>query len=419
MKWLKSFDKTFWFIEIFVHAELIFVLQATAVLIVLKQNSLLVSLFLLCFLAHTYCYVWRKIIPNFFVFVFVTAGFISVLYGLYQIGTIPGIWLVLSILIMIESFILRFSKSLMELERPGFFQIGILCFNYFLSIILKAIVLGRVVFVLTAITLLFKCVYDGMCSTQAFIQQQRHTAFVPVKQIKQINKMLLALYISCTVAAMSIFSLLPLNGVVEKLGAGLLFVLRSVLGILFHNTKESPVTTESGGDGISLDALGTGDETAPIWEYLNQILQVIGIFLLICMILAFLVFCLYQWYQNFYQKKGLDSDRSEFISPFEKGRLNRKKSPKRSIFFRSNPKEKIRRFYRGRIRVSLGSGRQIPMSSTPKEQGEMAEFPKDENTNELLSFYYLARYGDSTCTKEDVKRMKELCQISKQRRRDR
>ena len=153
--------------------------------------------------------------------------------------------------------------------------------------------------------------------------------------------------------------------------------------------------------------LEPGGEPSPfltaMWSILEKILTLAVILGAVAALCAFL-FWLYKKYNSQVPDNG---DILEKLETPEKETRERMK--KKGIFVPDflksrTPKARIRKAYRRKIEAA---GKPSAFAS-PKELEDQAGIPQGEKREEFHRLYEKARYGNSSCTQEEAKRMREL-----------
>lgn len=211
-----------------------------------------------------------------------------------------------------------------------------------------------------------------------------------------------------TVLTVGCMGLLPFLGIDRGILA-VLDLIRRFLAMLFSGEREEvePEELLSGERAAQPMILEPGGEPSPfltaMWSILEKILTLAVILGAVAALCAFL-FWLYKKYNSQVPDNG---DILEKLETPEKETRERMK--KKGIFVPDflksrTPKARIRKAYRRKIEAA---GKPSAFAS-PKELEDQAGIPQGEKREEFHRLYEKARYGNSSCTQEEAKRMREL-----------
>lgn len=182
---------------------------------------------------------------------------------------------------------------------------------------------------------------------------------------------------------------------------------------LFPKSSDTPAPEGSSEITITtMDGVGMleADETFWLWnvlEYVLEILFIIGIVFALVKCFIFLVKFIKSKMENLPSKEHSTSD-EVVIDIREKCDIAKDNAGKISLpFLHLNPKERIRHMYKKRI---FASRSEFPQENehalnryTARESGRILK------REELAIIYEKARYSDSECDGEDLKRMRNAC----------
>ncbi len=248
-----------------------------------------------------------------------------------------------------------------------------------------------------------------------YMQMYEKTANRSGHHLASTSHLLILSFVSVCMVIMLAFSRISLQGLGRLLIRIISWILRFLFS-LFHASPEEPEETQFDYDSPMItDGSGAENVFFQILDTLLKIAVVLGI-------IAVIFYGLYRIYQMFYRKKKVhESDRVEFISPFDRKSQIKKEGHKNRVIwqrirFGQTNSEKIRKLFYKAI-ISHAKPDQITDNLIPEQLTKYALKPQhllSENTAdakkewELTALYEKARYGREGCSKEEVQRVKEL-----------
>lgn len=227
----------------------------------------------------------------------------------------------------------------------------------------------------------------------------------PKRGIAYGNRLMLIFLTGLTVGCMGILPFLEIDrGILAVLE-----LLRRILAMLLSGEGEAPEPEELPQEdmGAQPPFLGAGEEPSSlltaIWEVLEKIFTAALVLAVLAGICAFL-YWLYRKYNSRTEENGdilesLDVSRREKTEKLGKSRM-----PGRGFFRGRMPEARIRKSYRQRI---LREGKPSAVS-TPMELEEAAGLSEGKEREEFHNLYEKARYGNTPCSQEEARRMREL-----------
>ena len=202
--------------------------------------------------------------------------------------------------------------------------------------------------------------------------------------------------------------LLPFLGIDRGILA-VLDLIRRFLAMLLSGAGEETEPEEFPAEESAAQpmVLEPGGEPSPflaiLWEILEKILilaVVLGTAAAVC---AFL-FWLYKKYNSQVLDNGDILEKLETPKKETTERLKKKGIFVPDFLKARTPKTRIRRAYKRKIEAA---GKPSVFAS-PRELEDQAGIPLGEKREEFHRLYEKARYGNSSCTQEEAKRMREL-----------
>lgn len=322
----------------------------------------------------------------------------------YPFRVLIGVTVVLQ---CIYSIMARFAQSREDMETPQKVHLGLIIVLYVWAWIIDYTHLMEQSLALSLIGIVLYFVYWRLKAMYEFTERNRELSYFPERYMKLVSRtalgvytvlMMLFMYLAAQAARIPALNSLAdrtayaFRGLLSRTGA----VPETVSQRLYRRRYSRifrPVTKVGPSSGTT------------IWDVLLEILYTLPLILIAVFVLWLLLRYLLKVYHRFNGKEN--DDRREFINPLER----RERGPgiraaDRYAAAVGAPSQRIRRIYRKRILSGLSKGQRLKASLTPKEQ--VREAALSEGARELLSLYEKARYGPEECSKEDVKRMKEL-----------
>lgn len=246
-----------------------------------------------------------------------------------------------------------------------------------------------------------------------YIRNNSETKNIPYQQIRNTNNNIILFLGSSMVLSMIMFYRLPLNPLLAGVGRALVRMIGYLFSFIsFSETSQEEAPTQEN------EMFSPYFEPSPILEIIKRIIEVLMFVATVAVILAVIVFLLYKFYGLFYKaKKQNTNDVIEFISPFTKKESVKRESG-RSFFqkFKRSNNGLIRKYFYKEVTSSLKDNEALPQHLTPLELTEFIKLKGIGNDSDIaaqkrdqLAYYYdKARYSNEECSKEEVKKVKEL-----------
>lgn len=244
----------------------------------------------------------------------------------------------------------------------------------------------------------------------AHIEENKRT--IPYRRITGTYHMLLGIFSLAAIAVMFIARFLPLGSVLGTLGDAALTALRFLVKLFSRDKKEIPeeeLTTEATTRATqAAQTMIPKGNTEPwwIWEFLQEVLFIVGKIAIVVGIAAGIAYAIYQIYKYFYAKNMAATDKTEsllFADTSE--RFKRQEATFHNLLRRFFPRTHSERIRRDFTRLVETQNTDINPTHTPRE---LLKQPDKTEAEALASLYSQARYSDKECTKEDSDRFKTL-----------
>lgn len=243
---------------------------------------------------------------------------------------------------------------------------------------------------------------------QRFLTDNQRVYSLPKKKIAATGALYLTSFMAAVIIGMAVVRELYSGTLFAKVKAMFVYLLGLLLGALFESDglgRDELLMQDS-------DILGAMNQVAKKadspWENLINSIQTVliiaGIIFLVVLCIALIVNYVKQLFNrtdfHIREAQGREvQDREETI---------RDQRTRREKFLDFSPAAKIRRTYRRCIKRHKRAGQTVPEWMTPAEIESMVLLPEKERYLELHEIYEKARYSESGCTEEDVKRIKTL-----------
>jgi hypothetical protein len=247
-----------------------------------------------------------------------------------------------------------------------------------------------------------------------YFHNHAENKYIPYQQIKNSNNVLVLFLGLLTLLVISISSGLPLTNPLIQVGKAFLRLLFKLL------IRDDPP------DMVPSSEPETGQfppiESSEILGVIFKIVEWLFLILLAVAMITFISYSIYkicrQIYQHYYKKSDNKVlDQVEVLSPFSKNKAS-KNVPyelSKKQFGHSN-NAKIRRLFYKAISTSVKDEAKLQRDLTPSDLAEMVKLSSksiDPETssdyrNLITKYYEKARYSNVDCSKDEVKRMKQL-----------
>lgn len=240
-----------------------------------------------------------------------------------------------------------------------------------------------------------------------FLSMHPATDQIPKAQMKLVNGVYLAVFLSVTGAAMAALSMVSLDWLLDGLLSVLRAVLRLIARLLPENGQE-PVSEPAAASAPMVPPF-MGEEMAEpslLAKILDVLLQVFGAVILV-ILAVYLLRRLFLLLIRFLKPRE-DGDEMEFIKPeVIFGRIEPGRERGTPLWRDFSVEGRIRRAYKKEILRRLKRGERISQAETPKELENKTDFPEDPSSCEIYhQIYEKARYGKG-CGKEELELLKK------------
>jgi len=264
------------------------------------------------------------------------------------------------------------------------------------------------------LVILIRFANDYIINYIAFLEEVRDASEVPMGQISSTSSWLLALFFTLASLLMTLSCFLPLNHLLPVVGnyllTGIKFLLR-LIGRLFGNHREDAGAFEPESTEPNLSGLApAGGETSPFWELMEKVIMVVLLAGAVIGGIALLLYAILQLVKAFYNRTALQTDKVEFLNPFDRAEKLERTQTTDSFWervFGTSPEQRIRKFWYRTIRHRVPSA-SAPMTPTELVDHMTRDQEEQAQAAELNLFYEQARYSNHPSTKEDAAAAKQL-----------
>jgi hypothetical protein len=407
MKRVKLLSLFFCAVEVCFQFVLFYLIQALFWYRMFREDSLNIRNAAVLLLTALLFYVIRRVsvlVWQFFLGQGLALALLVCLLPPYPFRVLIGVTTVLQ---CIYSIMARFAQSRENMETPQKVHLGLMIVLYVWAWIIDYTHLMEQSLALSLAGIVLYFVYWRLKSMYEFTERNRELSYFPERYMKLVSRTALGVYTVLMMFFMYLIAQTARIPVFDSLADRTASAFRGLLSRMsavpemasqrLYRRRYSrifrPVTKVGPSSGTTL------------WDVLLEILYTLPLILIAVFVLWLLLRYLLKVYHRFNGREN--DDRREFINPLER----REQGPgiraaDRYAAAGGAPSQRIRRIYRKRILSGLSKGQRLKASLTPKEQ--VREAALSEGARELLSLYEKARYGPEECSKEDVKRMKEL-----------
>jgi hypothetical protein len=241
----------------------------------------------------------------------------------------------------------------------------------------------------------------------------------PTGRIRRFNYFLLAGFTGLLAVVLLLSPWMRLQDLLPWLGQALLIGLRLLLvwlGSLFTqgNPQQPQETTPAPTKPESNGLPGQAGEPPQWLVILQEIMIYVLLAGVIILLVILLLMYLYSIYRKFYENRPGGTDVRESLLPGFASQIRERLSRTQNRLarqFGQTPEQRIRRSYYRLIARLIKQGLAIGQNLTPRQIADRAAPPEASNFDELTGLYEKARYGSGICTKEDARRMLELCRL--------
>lgn len=232
---------------------------------------------------------------------------------------------------------------------------------------------------------------------------------LPQKKIRKIGSLYFGGFLMAVGVGVAVIHELYSGTLLAKLKAMIFYVLEKLFGQIFDS------------DGLGRDEfiiqqkdslLGTMNQIAKKpespFEQLIETVQSILIVVGIVMILAVLVTAIIASIRRKIQGVRVDHESDGPVELADSEESLGKRSEQRDHPLDFSPTARIRKIYRKTINHHRRRGQRILDWMTPKEAEQFVGVPEDQPHQELHAMYQKARYSETGCSEEDLRRIRSL-----------
>lgn len=335
------------------------------------------------------------------------------LFPIYILTTYNMVAVITFCLYILFTAILSYCELHHRFTKSNLYFIVLFVLLYLILSAMKQLYLAQFTFYLAILYALICILNQYLINFNHYFLNHDGITNIPYQQIKNSNHVLLLFLGLLFISVIIIFSRLPLTDLLIRIGKALLRLFASFL-MLFVGEESS--STEQPVENTSQDPPIL--ETSAFLQIISKVMEWLFIIISIVVVIALISYCIYKIYQYFYIKMDdKTTDQVEFLSPFTKKEVSVRPHHKFAVklFGRSN-NAIIRKYFYKAVSNSSGNNSKLQKDLTPSELAELVK-PSREGTDPgrisedrmlITKYYEKARYSKEECSKEEVRKMKEL-----------
>lgn len=303
-------------------------------------------------------------------------------------------------------------------SSPGISLLAVLLICYVLGCYLHDEALRQVMHCEVMIYIIIFLVHDSLHNTSEFISIHKDTANFPVGQMTIISRLMVVLLLTVVVAAMLIFPHLHLDVLLTPFVQALGKLFAWLLSFVHLESASEQVQSAVGNmGGLPEELQGQNAETGLLWIIIEKILVAAVIVGMAALVIGGIAYFLYRLYKGFYAEKKENADEKEFLAGdiqwFPKGFFHKSREERDE---KGSVNEKIRKLYRQLVKKGFKRREKIPAALTPEEmlmalkdrQERKVSAMTETERQRIREVYECARYGEISCTQEELNEMKRL-----------
>ncbi len=249
-----------------------------------------------------------------------------------------------------------------------------------------------------------------LMNTKYIEPMEENTGYTPTKEIlKSNNRMVFS--IGGVLLFATFFLRYPpveafLTSAFTLMKQGILSLLSFVLRLL-RSTPAIPEVENIEISDIPQEPLPIAT-TNPFFDLLQEILIFVVYFAFITGLILTISLAIYRFIKKYlyYHPTTPIMEEDEFSVIVTKERLTKTKHKKEEIDTCRNNNQKIRYYYKKKIKRTLEKTKFLDQSLTPNERANITDSNSDKDLKDLTSLYNRARYSNETMTKEEAKEAK-------------
>lgn len=252
-------------------------------------------------------------------------------------------------------------------------------------------------------------IHNNQRSLHGFLYNNEGISHLPKNQLRNLNKVFMAIFLVITSAIMLIFVRLPYGAVLSWIWSGIKSFLRFIFSFIKNTPSgentDIPVQQEPLPlpGGFLIDETQEVREPSIVWDYIITIFAILVLAALLC-------YAVYSIYKKIVtrERKELLEER-ELISPFSKKERADNSAPRKDNLLRTglSYNMRIRRLYRREIleRAPVRHCSFEPL--TPEEIEKQAGLGSSKYDAMLHETYEKARYSEHGCTRQEYKLLRK------------
>lgn len=295
---------------------------------------------------------------------------------------------------------LKFNTSLLKIAQ--------IFGAYLFSIYLKLPIASNVIFIVAVSFCILYLINQYLIHFIDFYKTNKDFTNIPIQQIMSINHSLLSFFILLLPVVVYIFVKIKLSQVFLFIFKTIYHIISFIYSLLKSPKKQPDILPKLTPEPDTILPPYVPNEPSIIENIFFAAIQIVSVILII----AAIVYLIYQLYCAFHKIKKSDMDTKEYLFPFENKEpiTGDHGNPRKNFsfpFIRKDNNEKIRYMFYKKILSTFPKNFHFPTNLTPEELIELAE----ENNvpwDELTKYYEKARYGYDLCNDNEVKAVKQL-----------
>ena len=277
----------------------------------------------------------------------------------------------------------------------------------------KLLFLSHMIFFLAVLFTLLHFLRLYLNNFTLYFQAHSSITNIPIRQIKNTNNSLMIFLGLLCLFVILISSGLPLTTILMQCVRTMLSLLYLLVNFFMRKEPDKgSVTVRRNEQGLS------AAKSSPLLQLIFKIAEWLILIVLVVALILLVTWSIYKIYQYFYRRNKHEiTDLVEFISPFAKKEASKKASSQSGMkrFGRSN-NAAIRKLFYQAVTASVEDISSLEKDLTPTDLAGLLKVSNPGDTPEVSAeqkqlitrCYEKARYSNLECSKEEVRRMKQM-----------